>query len=159
MPSSTIQRVERILTQPAVPGPRTAWRRCRHRSECSEPLKIAVFPTIALPAPERRRTVGVGQGTYGPGHGRSILKSRSEAGYCRSRLPSGVTSADISGVERRTAGVDRDNRFDLAVCEGVSSGLLDHSDVVDAAPAINPGASAGIVVFENRWATESPAQR
>lgn len=49
--------------------------------------------------------------------------------------------------------IDRDDRFDLAVFEGVSSGLLDHSDVVDAAPAITPGASAAILVFENRWAT------
>ena len=40
------------------------------------------------------------------------------------------------------------------VFEGASSGLLDDSDLADAAPAIEPGSSAGILIFENRWATE-----
>ena len=48
--------------------------------------------------------------------------------------------------------IDRDGRFDLAVFEGVSSGLLDDSDIADAAPVIEPGSSAGILIFENRWA-------
>ena len=49
--------------------------------------------------------------------------------------------------------IDRDGQFDLAVFEGVSSGLLDDSDFADAKPAIEPGSSAGILIFENRWAT------
>ena len=49
---------------------------------------------------------------------------------------------------------DIDGELDLAVFDGVSSGLLDESDFADAAPAISPGSSAGILVFENRWATE-----
>jgi Family of unknown function (DUF6325) len=49
--------------------------------------------------------------------------------------------------------IDRDGRFDLAVFEGVSSGLLDDSDFADAKPVIEPGSSAGILIFENRWAT------
>jgi hypothetical protein len=49
--------------------------------------------------------------------------------------------------------IDRDGRTDLAVFEGASSGLLDDSDVADAASVIDPGSSAGILVFENRWAT------
>jgi Family of unknown function (DUF6325) len=48
--------------------------------------------------------------------------------------------------------IDRDGRFDLAVFEGVSSGLLDDSDIADAKPVIEPGSSAGILIFENRWA-------
>jgi hypothetical protein len=43
--------------------------------------------------------------------------------------------------------------FDLSVFEGVSSGLLDQSDFDDAADALQPGSSAGILIFENRWAT------
>jgi hypothetical protein len=48
--------------------------------------------------------------------------------------------------------IDRDGKFDLAVFEGVSSGLLDDSDIADAKPVIEPGSSAGILIFENRWA-------
>ncbi len=43
--------------------------------------------------------------------------------------------------------------FDFAVFEGVSSGILDQSDFDDAKDAIKPGSSAGILIFENRWAT------
>jgi hypothetical protein len=49
--------------------------------------------------------------------------------------------------------VDRDGKLDLAVFEGASSGLLDDSDLADAASVIDPGSSAGILIFENRWAT------
>jgi hypothetical protein len=49
--------------------------------------------------------------------------------------------------------LDRDGQFDLAIFEGVSSGLVDHSDIADAASVIEPGSSAGILIFENRWAT------
>jgi len=49
--------------------------------------------------------------------------------------------------------IDRDGRMDLAVFEGASSGLLDDSDLADAASVIDPGSSAGILIFENRWAT------
>jgi hypothetical protein len=43
--------------------------------------------------------------------------------------------------------------FDLALFEGASSGLLDQSDFDGAKDAISPGSSAGILIFENRWAT------
>ena len=43
--------------------------------------------------------------------------------------------------------------FDITVFEGVSSGLLDQSDFDDAANALQPGSSAGILIFENKWAT------
>jgi hypothetical protein len=49
--------------------------------------------------------------------------------------------------------LDLDGSFDLTVFEGVSSGLLDEGDLRDAAAVVNPGASAGILIFENRWAT------
>jgi len=48
--------------------------------------------------------------------------------------------------------IDRDGQFDLAIFEGASSGLLDDSDIADARSAIEPGSSAGILIFENRWA-------
>ncbi len=48
--------------------------------------------------------------------------------------------------------IDGDGKADLAVFEGASSGLLDQSDLDDAASVIDIGSSAGILVFENRWA-------
>jgi hypothetical protein len=49
--------------------------------------------------------------------------------------------------------IDHDGTFDLAVFAGASSGLLDQSDLSEAASVIEPGSSAGILIFENRWAT------
>ncbi len=49
--------------------------------------------------------------------------------------------------------IDRDGKFDLAVFAGASSGLLAESDLAEAASVIEPGSSAGILIFENRWAT------
>ena len=49
--------------------------------------------------------------------------------------------------------LDHDGQLDLAVFEGAASGLLDNSDLADAAAVIEPGSSAGILIFENRWAT------
>jgi hypothetical protein len=62
---------------------------------------------------------------------------------------------DLDGSVRAVelADVDQDGSFDFAVFEGASAGLLDDSELADAAPVIEPGASAGILIFENRWAT------
>jgi hypothetical protein len=49
--------------------------------------------------------------------------------------------------------LDTDGQFDVTIFEGASSGLLDQSDFDDAAKALQPGSSAGILLFENRWAT------
>jgi hypothetical protein len=48
--------------------------------------------------------------------------------------------------------LDLDGQFDVAIFDGVSSGLLDSDDLRDAASVIRPGSSAGILIFENRWA-------
>ncbi len=48
--------------------------------------------------------------------------------------------------------LDNDGELDLTVFEGAASGLLDDSDLADAASVIEPGSSAGILIFENRWA-------
>lgn len=48
--------------------------------------------------------------------------------------------------------LDLDGEIDVAIFEGVSSGLLDDSDLADAAAALEPGSSAAILLFENRWA-------
>ena len=51
------------------------------------------------------------------------------------------------------ADLDHDGTIDLAVFEGVSSGLVSQADLDEAAPVIAPGSSAAILIFENRWAT------
>jgi Family of unknown function (DUF6325) len=50
------------------------------------------------------------------------------------------------------ADLDRDGQLDLAVFEGASSGLLGQDDLDEAGGALEPGNSAGILVYENRWA-------
>ena len=45
-----------------------------------------------------------------------------------------------------------DGGEELAVFEGASSGLLDQGDLEEAAAALSPGDSAGVLVYENVWA-------
>ncbi|MFF8378817.1 DUF6325 family protein [Streptomyces sp. NPDC015661] len=56
----------------------------------------------------------------------------------------------VSGME--IADFDGDGALDLAVFEGASSGLLGQDDLEEAAKALEPGSSAGILVYENLWA-------
>jgi hypothetical protein len=48
--------------------------------------------------------------------------------------------------------LDGDERLDLAVFEGASSGLLGQDDIDEAGTALEPGSAAGILVYENVWA-------
>jgi len=50
------------------------------------------------------------------------------------------------------ADLDNDGQLDLAVFEGASSGLLDQGDLDEAGGVLEPGSSAGLLVYENRWA-------
>ena len=45
-----------------------------------------------------------------------------------------------------------DGELDLAVFEGASSGLLGQDDLEEAAAALEPGSSAGVLIYENLWA-------
>ena len=56
----------------------------------------------------------------------------------------------LRGVE--VTDIDHDGELDLAVFEGAASGLLDQSDLDDAAAVLEPGSSAAILLFENTWA-------
>lgn len=59
---------------------------------------------------------------------------------------------DGSVVALEIADLDADGELDLAVFEGASSGLLGQDDLEEAAHAIEPGSSAGLLVYENVWA-------
>ncbi|MEU1512083.1 DUF6325 family protein [Streptomyces sp. NPDC005811] len=45
-----------------------------------------------------------------------------------------------------------DGELDLTVFEGVHSGVLGQDDLEEAAAAVEPGNSAGLLVYENLWA-------
>ncbi|MFE1322780.1 DUF6325 family protein [Kitasatospora phosalacinea] len=53
-----------------------------------------------------------------------------------------VQIADLTG----------DGRLDLAVFDGASSGLLGDTDLAEAGALLEPGDSAAVLLYENRWA-------
>lgn len=68
---------------------------------------------------------------------------------------------DMSFIEKDEAGnvieidigdFDGDGYNDLAIFQGVSSGLLDEEDHQEAGNAMEPGTAAAILVYENSWA-------
>jgi len=48
--------------------------------------------------------------------------------------------------------LDEDGTLDLVQFEGASSGVLGEEDFDEAGAALEPGTSAAILVYENRWA-------
>jgi uncharacterized protein DUF6325 len=55
-----------------------------------------------------------------------------------------VTGLEVSEVA--------DQVEEMKVFEGASSGLLSEDDTAEAAAALEPGTSAALLVYENRWA-------
>jgi hypothetical protein len=60
--------------------------------------------------------------------------------------------ADGSVAGLSIADIDGDGELDLTVFEGASSGLLDATDLDEAGSVLEPGSSAGVLVYENVWA-------
>lgn len=60
------------------------------------------------------------------------------------------TDGSVTGLE--TGELTGDGGLDLAVFDGVSSGLLGQDDLEEAAAALKPGNSAGVLIYENLWA-------
>ena len=63
-----------------------------------------------------------------------------------------MRAADGSLAVMELSDIDADGQFDFGVFAGVSSGLLDESDLKEAANAIEPSSAAAIMVYENHWA-------
>ena len=55
----------------------------------------------------------------------------------------------VAGLEISNLGEEVE---ELAVFEGASSGLLSEEDIEEAGEALEPGTSAALLVYENRWA-------
>jgi uncharacterized membrane protein len=60
------------------------------------------------------------------------------------------TDGSVVGLELKD--LDGDGELDLTVFEGATSGLLGDDDIQEAGEVLQPGSSAGILVFENLWA-------
>jgi hypothetical protein len=87
------------------------------------------------------------------GEGLNVLVDLTERGLIR--------VLDLAFVQKEQDGsingllladLDSDGTLDLAEFEGASSGMLGQDDYDEAGAALEPGASAAILVYENRWA-------
>jgi hypothetical protein len=90
------------------------------------------------------------------GEGLPILVDLVDKGLIRILDLVFITRADDGStavLELNDLNRDGNLEVDLAVFDGVSSGLIGQSDIAEAANAIEPGSSAGVLLFENRWAT------
>ena len=68
---------------------------------------------------------------------------------------------DLAFIRKETDGsvqalriedLDAEGAEQFALFEGASSGLLDSEDFQEAATALEPGSSAGVIIYENTWA-------
>lgn len=60
------------------------------------------------------------------------------------------TDGSVAGIE--VTDLDADGELDVAIFEGARSGLVDDDDLAEAGSVLEPGSSAGVLVYENLWA-------
>jgi Family of unknown function (DUF6325) len=92
-------------------------------------------------------------GTQPNGEGLKELANLSDRGLIRVLdLVFVGKSEDGTVAGLALADIDSDGQLDLIEFEGASSGLLGQDDYDEAGGALEPGASAAILLYENRWA-------
>jgi hypothetical protein len=89
------------------------------------------------------------------GEGLQVLADLAERGVIRVLDLRFVTVGDDGSVAAiDLSDIDHDGVLDVTIFAGVSSGLLDQSDLDEAGGALRGGSSAAVLLFENSWATE-----
>ena len=92
-------------------------------------------------------------GTQPTGEGLKLLADFTDRGL--------INVLDLVFVQKNEDGsvsglavmdLDADGELDLVQFDGASSGLLGQDDYDDAGAALEPGASAAILLYENSWA-------
>jgi len=86
------------------------------------------------------------------GEGAPIVVDLVEKGIIRVLDVAFITKGEdgsIAGIDIKDLGQDSE---ELLLFEGASSGLLSEEDKTEAGEALEPGASAALLVYENRWA-------
>ena len=92
-------------------------------------------------------------GTQPNGEGLKELANLSDRGLIRVLDLVFVTKGEDGAVAGLAlADIDADGELDLIEFEGASSGLIGEDDYDDAGAVLEPGASAAILLYENRWA-------
>ena len=87
------------------------------------------------------------------GNGLPMLVELAEKGIIRILDLVFVKKFDDGSVRGiQIADLDGDGELDLSVFEGASSGLLDEDDIAQTGGVLEPGSSAGILIYENAWA-------
>ena len=67
-------------------------------------------------------------------------------------LRAATVDADGTVTALEIADFDGDGTLDLAVFQGVTSGLLDDDDLNQSAALIEPGNGVALILYENTWA-------
>lgn len=87
------------------------------------------------------------------GEGLDLLVGLTERGVIRV-IDLAFVMKDEDGTVKglAIADIDADGSLDLVQFEGASSGVLGQDEYDEAGAALEPGTSAAVLVYENRWA-------
>ena len=92
------------------------------------------------------------QGNRMTGEGWPLLVDLVDRGIIRLLDLAFIRKETNGAVTALTLDALGDEGVDLTIFEGASSGLLGDDDLAEAASALEPGCSAGVLLYENTWA-------